>query len=383
MAPRNLNLKAVHKIAVLRANALGDFIVTLPALGAIRSAYPQAEIVLLGKPWHKEFLPAGRTPVDRVIVIPVKKGITGEQGAKENQEEIELFLHKMQQEQFDIAIHFQGNGVSANPFIKQFNAKLTAGISCKEAETLDRSINFYYYQSEVIRYLEVARLVGAATSQLEPSINILQQDMEEIKDFVLLLNDKPFIVLHPFAVDVRRMWPVENYTELADRLHQKNLQIVFTGSEVDKIRVDALISTLKFKTFNACGHFTLGGLSALLSKAALVIAPDTGPLHLARAVNTPTVGLYWAPNLINWGPLTRGIHRPVISWKMECPYCGIVSNDPYPFEPHTTDCKHEVSFVRDVSVNAVMNAANELLPASPKGGIVKQTFSLTNKESKV
>ncbi|MEJ7682000.1 MAG: hypothetical protein WKG06_29940 [Segetibacter sp.] len=66
-------LKNIHKIAVLRANALGDFIVTLPALKAIRSTYPDAEIVLLGKPWHKEFLIEGRTPVDRVIIVPVKK----------------------------------------------------------------------------------------------------------------------------------------------------------------------------------------------------------------------------------------------------------------------------------------------------------------------
>lgn len=46
----------VQKIAIVRANAIGDFVVTLPALQALRVAYPQAELVLLGRPWHKSFL---------------------------------------------------------------------------------------------------------------------------------------------------------------------------------------------------------------------------------------------------------------------------------------------------------------------------------------
>jgi ADP-heptose:LPS heptosyltransferase len=92
-----------------------------------------------------------------------------------------------------------------------------------------------------------------------------------------------------------------------------------------------------------------------------MISADTGPLHLARAVNTPTVGIYWAPNLINWGPVTRNIHRPVVSWNMACPYCGIVPNNPYPFEPQTAACKHEVSFVRDITVDEVLEAAGSIL----------------------
>ena len=60
----------VHKIAVLRCNALGDFIFTLPALDALRAAYPHAEIVLLGKPWHAEWLATRPSPIDRVVAVP-------------------------------------------------------------------------------------------------------------------------------------------------------------------------------------------------------------------------------------------------------------------------------------------------------------------------
>jgi ADP-heptose:LPS heptosyltransferase len=353
-------LKNIKKIAILRANALGDFLVTLPAIQAIRGSYPDAEIVLLGKPWHKEFLIPGRTPIDRVIVVPVMKGIRNEPDQCENISEQEIFFEQMQKEHFDIAIHFQGNGVSANRFINRLGAELAVGLSSENSEPIDRSVPFYYYQNEALRYLEVAALIGAKTDDLESHIHVLEKDEEEIKGLLSFLEKKPFVVLHPFVVDIRRTWPVENYAPLADRLKEKNIEIVFTGSTDDCDGVEKIISKMKHKAINASGTLSLGGLAAILNQATLVIAADTGPLHLARAVNTPTVGIYWAPNLINWGPLSRSIHRPVISWNMSCPFCGIIPNEPYPFLPQN-DCTHNVSFVRDITVDAVMDAAKELL----------------------
>lgn len=353
-------MKDIKKIAVLRANALGDFIVTLPALNAIRNTYPTAEIVLLGRPWHRDYLIAGRSPIDRVIVVPVKKGIRTEVNEIEDIQQVTDFFEAMQQENFDIAIHFQGNGISANPFITRLNARLTAGLTTGNAAPLDRSINFYYYQSEVLRYLEVAALIDARPTDIEPRISVLKQDKEEIKGLLHFLHNKHYVVLHPFATDKRRAWPIENYLSLANRLKQKNVEVVFTGSKKDKDTVEDIIAVMENKAINTCGTVSLGGLTALLAGANLVIAPDTGPLHVARAVKTPTVGIYWAPNFINWGPLSRSIHHPLLSWNMTCPYCGIIPNTPFPFEPQSS-CTHEVSFVRNITVEAVMEAAENLL----------------------
>lgn len=362
MLKKTEKLENVRKIAVLRANALGDFIVTLPALKAIRDAYPEAEIVLLGRPWHQQFLIKGRSPVDRVIVVPVKKGIRSEAGQTENESEVNSFIERMQHEHFDVIINLQGNGVSANPFIKKLGAKLTVGLTSEKAERPDRYINYYYYQSEVIRFLEVAKLIGATTVDLEPELQVLEQDRDEVKDFTTILKNDSFVVLHPVAMDTRRMWPLENYARLADELKQRNFEVVFTGAPEDRSVIDDIIFNMNDTAINACGNFSLGGLTALLSQAALMIAADTGPLHLARAVNVPTIGFYWAPNLINWGPLTRAIHRPLISWKMECPICGVVPNDPFPFEPKIATCDHPVSFVKDISIDQVLAATDQLLP---------------------
>jgi ADP-heptose:LPS heptosyltransferase len=362
MLPNRLKLKNVKKIAVIRASALGDFIVTLPAFEALRAAYPDAEIILLGRPWQKEFLIQGRTSIDRVIVIPVKKGIGAESEQQEDAAELEQFFDTMQHEQFDLAMNFQGNGLSANPFMKRLHAKVTAGpIPHNEHnDKPDRFHTFYYYQSETIRYLDTVALIGASPVMLEPSLKVLPPDTEEAQALLTSMTNKPFVVLHPVAMDKRRMWPLENYPALVNELKQRNVTIVFSGSPADQPVVEEIIAKAGGGAINTCGQFSLGGLAALLSKAALVIGADTGPLHLARAVNTPTAGIYWAPNLINWGPVTRIIHKPVVSWDLHCPLCGAIPNDPYPFEPRE-HCDHDVSFVRDVTVEQVLQAADSLL----------------------
>lgn len=360
-----LKVENVRKISVLRANALGDFIVTLPAIDAIRHAYPKAEIILLGKPWHKEFATGGRTAVDRAIVIPVTEGLREEKGIQPDPEELDRFFKEIQKEEIDIAIHFHGKGISANPFIKKLGAKLTVGLTCEEADPLDRSVDFYYYQNEAIRYLEVASLIGAHPLHLEPRITILEQDKEEANSFLKQYDQQPFAVLHPCGTDIRRMWTTERFAKTADLLIERNLQVIFSGSADDAAMINSIISKMKHRAVSACGKLSLGGLAGLLAKSELVISSDTGPLHLARAAGARTIGLYWAPNLINWGPLTRHYHRPVISWKMECPLCGIIPNDPWPFEPLTPECEHKTSFIENITAEQVIRIADELLTASP------------------
>jgi ADP-heptose:LPS heptosyltransferase len=347
-------VEGVRKIAILRANALGDFIVTLPAIHAIRDVYPNAEIILLGKPWHKDYLKGNRTPVDRVIVIPISDGLREEPGQYPVAGELEDFYLQTAKEKFDIAIHFHGKGISANPFINRLGAKLTVGLTCPEAMSLDRQLNFFYYQSEVLRYLEVASLIGAVAKKLEPSISILPEDKEEILDYFDNSDYRPFIVLHPCGTDRRRMWNENKFSELADFLSGKNYRILFTGSSQDSDAVSSIIDCMNYPAENVCGKFSLGGLGALFAKSELVIGIDTGPLHLARAVGVKTIGLYWAPNVINWGPLSRSKHRPVISWKMECPLCGIIPNDPFPYEPSGTGCSHMFSSISGISVDQVI-----------------------------
>lgn len=197
-------LPIVGKIAILRANALGDFIFTLPALQALRSAYPNAEIVLLGRQWHHSFLANRPTPIDRVIVIP-EGGVGNEFEHTQDPIELAAFFAAMQQEQFDLAIQLHGGGRNSNPFILNLGAKMTIGLRTPDAALLDRWVPYVYYQPEIMRYLEVVSLVGAHPVSIEPHIAVTATDLQESYQLVPE-SDRPLVVLHPGASDSRRCW---------------------------------------------------------------------------------------------------------------------------------------------------------------------------------
>src|SRR4051794_32912295 len=94
----------VRKIAVLRASGIGDFVFTLPALEAIRATYGGAEIVLLGKAWHRDLLAGRPGPVDRVVVVPPIPGVGEPPDAFADSAELDAFFARMVDERFDVAL---------------------------------------------------------------------------------------------------------------------------------------------------------------------------------------------------------------------------------------------------------------------------------------
>ncbi len=345
----------INKIAVLRANALGDFIFALPALNALRSTYPQAEIVLLARSWHKEFLENRPGAIDRVIVIP-EGGIGNESEIKQDPTALKMFFEAMQKERFDLAIQLHGGGRNSNPFTLQLGAKMTIGLRTPDAPVLDRWIPYIYYQPEILRYLEVVALVGAKTSELEPCLIVTKSDLLEAEKIVPKTH-KPLVALHPGAGDPRRRWSIENFAIVGDTLANSGAEIVVTGIESERDIVEGVINNMKAKAENFCDRLSLNGLTGLLSRCNLLISNDSGPLHVAAAVGTATVGIYWCGNLITAGQITRTRHRPAISWRLNCPICGVDC---------TTEaaCKHRVSFVDEVPSQQVITSALDLLKNS-------------------
>jgi ADP-heptose:LPS heptosyltransferase len=130
----------VERIAVLRATALGDFVFCIPALLALRAAYPRAEICLLGRPWHASFMRDRPGPVDRVIVVPPSRGVREEPGAAEDPRELDGFFARMRAERFDVALQMHGGGRWSNPFATRLGARLTVGCRAGDAPALDRPL---------------------------------------------------------------------------------------------------------------------------------------------------------------------------------------------------------------------------------------------------
>jgi ADP-heptose:LPS heptosyltransferase len=108
----------------------------------------------------------------------------------------------------------------------------------------------------------------------------------------------------------------------------------------------------------------------ILHRAALVVSNDTGPLHIAHALGTPTVGIFWCGNLVTAGILSRANHRPVTSWLVNCPLCGADIASGRGLTDAQRLCEHETSFVSLVPAEEVIEAARDLLEqtgAEPRG----------------
>ncbi len=348
---------------------LGDLIFALPALEALSNTYPEAEIVYLGHEWHKHFIP-GRIPgIDRVEAFSHSQVDYEDLGFMIDPEEAEDFFARMRAEQFDLAIQLQVSGTNANPFIRRLDARVSIGsreLGKREAAPLDRWIPYEYYQNEVMRLLEVVSLAGARTCNPFPRLNVLDSDLEAAQPFVEGIG-RPFVVLHTGARDIRRCWTKTKFAQVADELKISGLEVVLTGLPIDEERTEAIGEMMAEKPVNLVGELSLAALTGLLSQAALVISNDTGVLHLALAIGTKAMGLFWAEYLTKSLPLTRKNFLPLIGWDRRCPKCGLFLDQ---FETVRVDpgrpCDHMVSFIDTIGVDDALEAARRLLEEYPQ-----------------
>lgn len=349
----------IKKIAVLRANALGDLMFVLPALEALKKKFPNTELVYLGNEWHKTFLENRPGPVDRVVVVPKCHGIPHESDRVENEAEVNAFFQSMQEERFDIAFQMHGGGRNSNPFVKNLGAQLTVGLQAADAPPLDINVPYFLLQQEVLRYLEVVAQVGTTPTDIRPQVEVTLTDLEELEVLVKPIGEA-YAVLHPGATDIQRRWPIEKFAMIGDILIESGVKVYITGSLGEGGIVDELLNKMQYPPVNVCGKLSINALAALLSRANVVISNDTGPLHLARAVGAPTVGLYWAYNMVTAGAVTAQKNRLCVSWNVHCPGCGMDCTREDIHHPSGI-CVHNFSFVDDISVKEVTEKALELI----------------------
>lgn len=338
-------VRDVSRIAVLRANAVGDLVAALPALEALRAAYPRAEIVLLGRRWHADFLRGRPGPVDRVVVLPASVEALAAGGH-------EAFFARLRTQRFDLALQLHGGGRHSNPLIRRLAARVSAGLKAADAEPLDRWVSYVAGQHEVARYLEAVALVGARSPTLEPRLQVLERDLDEARS-VVPERGLPLVVLQPATADPRRCWPVEKHAAVADALMAAGARVAINATAAEAPVARAVACLMRRPPIDLSGQLSLGGLLGLLSYARLALGNDSGTLHLATALGVPTVGIFWCGNALAWAPLTRSVHRPLIAWRVHCPECGE--------ENVNTRCAHQASFVTEVETAEVLAAALELL----------------------
>jgi ADP-heptose:LPS heptosyltransferase len=352
----------VGKIAVLRPNAVGDFVFALPALHALKHRYPAAEIVLLGKAWHADFLHNRPGPVDRVAVLPPVPGVGAPVDGACDQRAIAHFVEAMREERFDIALQMFGAGHYSNPFLLRIGARLSAGARADGAPLLERWVPYCEPNNRRLALLEIAGLVGAWPGPLpSPELAVTSADQAEAARAVPPLPDERLAVLQPGSTDPRRCWPAQRFAQLGDRLAQRGMRVAVNGSVGEAALVEAVVGQMREPAVALAGTLGLGGLCGLLERSSLVVSNDTGPLHLALALGVPSVGIFWLTNLVEGMPLRQSGLRAALSLRTRCPTCGQ--------DNVAARCPHDDSFVADVSLEQVGQLALSLLHAPrPKRG---------------
>ncbi|HEY8607713.1 MAG TPA: glycosyltransferase family 9 protein [Noviherbaspirillum sp.] len=350
-----LLLPDVRRIVVLRPNAVGDFVFSLPCLHALKAAYPDADITYVGRQWHADFLAGRPGPVDRVEVIPPCPGVGMPPDAEVDQAAVEDFVDRMRAQRFDLALQIYGGGLYSNPFVRRFGARLTIGMRAANAPALDRSVRHGDLQNRRLQMLEVAALAGAGRLDLgaEPELQATDADRREAEAVLPATPGQRLVILQPGSTDPRRCWPPERYAAIGDLLAAKGMTVAVNGTRDEGPMVRAVRERMRQPAIDLTGRLSLSGLCGLLDRAALLVSNDTGPLHLGLALGTPAIGIYWLSNLAESAPLRQDLHRAAMSARVHCPVCGE--------ENLRTRCPHDASFVDLVEVEQVHDMAMELL----------------------
>jgi lipopolysaccharide heptosyltransferase II len=311
-----------RRIAVFRALQLGDLLQAIPALRAIRTAFPNAEITLIGLPWAKSFIQRFLHYIDRFVEFA---GFPGIAEIEVIPERTTCFIEEQRAYGYDLAIQMHGSGPASNDLVFALGAKVTAGYY--EGERPDELVLGAPYpdeQPEVYRNLGLAKLLGCLDCHPRLEFPLCNEDRTEAATLLRRLPraDRPWIALHPGARPPSRRWPAHYFASVADTFARRfNAQIMLTGSPDEKEIVQAVEAQMATRPINLAGKTSLGGLAALISELNLFVSNDTGPAHIADAVGTPSITIFGPADHRRWAPLDQ-THHPIVRRPVVCSPCG-------------------------------------------------------------
>ena len=335
----------MRRIAVFRALQLGDLLVVVPALRVLRQCFPNDEITLIGLPWATSFVQRFACYIDRFVEFA---GYPGIDEVPVDVRRTEQFLAEQHAYGYDIALQMHGSGRTSNPFVLALGAPITVGYY-EEKIPVGLTIGAIYpnEQHEIYRNLNLVALLEqiVGTDLSRPRRMLIGQEdamnrslrMDTRLEFPLNASDyaeadvllgslnqsgKPIIGIHPGARPPARRWPTSYFAAVADALAQQcNAQVVLTGGPDEEETVQAVVDAMHTPALSLAGKTSLGGLGALISRLNLFISNDTGPSHVACAVDCPSITLFGPADVRRWAPLNREKH-PIVRHPVACSPCG-------------------------------------------------------------
>lgn len=302
----------IKKIGVFRALQLGDLLCFIPAIRALRRAFPRAHIALIGLPWAIAFTNRFSDYFDSFIQFP---GFPGLPEQPVNPTAVTLFLSEIQNEKFDLILQMQGNGTIINPLMELLGAKHSAGFYIKHDYCPNTELFLEYPEgiSEIERHLLLMNFLGISSQGTDLEFPLSKKDEKDFHELNLLLNNKPYVCIHPGSRGLWRQWPAEYFAALGDYCFSQGLTVAITGTKDELLIANDVTNYMHHEAINTAGKTSLGAVGILIKNACALISNCTGVSHIASALKTPSIVISMDGEPERWAPLNRQLHR-TIDW---------------------------------------------------------------------
>jgi lipopolysaccharide heptosyltransferase I len=312
--PRPLQDRA-RRIALIKPSALGDIIHALPVLTALRRRFPCAHITWVV---NRAYEPLLRGHRDLDETLPFDRGAVrgGWRAAVRTYAE---FFRELRRRRFDLAIDLQGL-LRSGLMTFATGARHRIGL-----ETAREGARWFYTERIAVpdannihavdRYWQVARAFGAGERK---EFHVpLSEEARAWAGEVLRPFPRPWLMLGVGSRWQTKRWPPEHFATLADRAQAHfGGTALFVGSPEEEALAQAVRARLGGPSGDFSGRTSLPQLAALLARADVMVANDTGPLHLAVALGRPVVAPYTCTRARRTGPYGAEAH--VVETKVWC-----------------------------------------------------------------
>ncbi|MBI9084499.1 MAG: glycosyltransferase family 9 protein [Desulfobacterales bacterium] len=324
-----------HGLAVIRMDAIGDFILWLDTAKELQQLYPETKITLIANQIWADL--AALLPYwDKVVAIDRKSLIR-------NPAYRLKMLRRIRRWGFESAIQatFSREFRYGDSVIRASGALHRVGAMCdlSNITQLQRKISNKWYShlvpstdsqlTEIERNAEFIRRIGLPN--FTPQIPILPKLKALTSPFII---QKPYFVLFPGASDPIRRWPVEYFSEILCRLiTSTGMASVLCGSKEERSLCERIINVSGMVALNLAGDTTLSDLVELIRDARLLISNETSAIHIAAAVSTPSVCILGGGHYGRFLPYNSKTESQIIpipvTHKMDCYNCNWICTQPH------------------------------------------------------
>ena len=351
-----INKIRIDRILVVQLWGIGETILALPAIEALRKRFPKSEINVLATSRNKDVFFNDKN-LNRIFSM------------KLNPFSILKFI-LVEMKKYDLVVDME-EYLNISAIVSFFTGKRSIGFShYSRAKLYTNKIRYNDKQHAVQTFLDLVRILDIEYyAEALPKLSFSKND-KKIADTLLkkngVKNDELIVCVAPGAAESAksRMWPYDSYAELCDEIIVKyNAKIIFVGAINETELIESIEKSMdnKTKMINTAGKITLNQLFYLISKCDLFIGNDAGPMHIAAAQGIKTIGLF-GPNIpLRFGPYGKeniGLYK---GYNCEFSPCINVHKGQVPDCLYPRNSNDYQKCMKNISVNDVLKEVEKMV----------------------